>query len=116
MDKSNLDGAARIALERLRQIEEEGRSISNDLHYRPGTLAMAGLCYTLMAASSPNMRRDLRVGVPFTGHWPWPEAAWKPSAGDDFDDRIRELEKAGALISAEIDYLLGHQRVRAVLR
>ncbi len=30
--------------------------------------------------------------------WPWGKSWWKPS-----DDPIRDLEKAGALIAAEID-------------
>jgi hypothetical protein len=36
--------------------------------------------------------------------WPWPWASryWKPDA-----DRVRELEKAGALIAAAIDSITG---------
>jgi hypothetical protein len=33
--------------------------------------------------------------------WPWDKGWWKPTP----DNRIRELEKAGALIAAEIDRL-----------
>jgi hypothetical protein len=34
--------------------------------------------------------------------WPWDPKWWKPTP----EDRIRELEKAGALIAAAIDSLL----------
>jgi hypothetical protein len=33
--------------------------------------------------------------------WPWDRAWWKPSP----NNRIRDMEKAGALIAAEIDRL-----------
>ena len=42
-------------------------------------------------------RRDLLEVL-----WPWDLKYWKPSP----DNRIRKLEKAGALIAAEIDILL----------
>lgn len=41
------------------------------------------------------------------GLWPgaWNKKWWKPATDSSFDLRIRELEKAGALIAAEIDRL-----------
>lgn len=107
-----LSGADRIAHERSRQqAPGEGRTLQGDMQYPPGTLAMAGLCYTLFAASSPTMRDALRPAVPFSGHWPWDEEYWKPGADNSYACRIRELEKAGALIAAEIDSLLERRRL-----
>lgn len=108
MDHKQLDrdGLTRIADERHRHIQVKFRTTKTDLAYKPGTLAMAALCYTLMAASGDDMRTELRAAVPFTDHWPWSEEHWKPGAGDNLVDRIRELEKAGALIAAQIDVFL----------
>lgn len=112
MNDDYLSGADRIARERMRQQVEEGRHVIADVAYAPGTLAMASLCYTLIAASSPEMRRQLRPAIPFSGHWPWPEDAWKPSMTDSHLDRVRELEKAGALIAAQIDAFLFIHRMQ----
>lgn len=49
------------------------------------------------AAKDARELEVLRYFWPYT----WAEKWWKPSPGD----RIRELEKAGALIAAEIDRL-----------
>ncbi len=112
MSTYEMSGADRIAHERSRQQSDaERRTLQGDLQYPPGTLAMAGLCYTLFAASSPTMRNALRPAVPFSGHWPWDEQYWKPGDDNSYACRIRELEKAGALIAAEIDALLEHQRL-----
>ena len=53
---------------------------------------MAAACYSLTGRFQW-IRRRL---------WPWNESWWKPTP----DNRIRDLEKAGALIAAEIDRLL----------
>lgn len=90
-------GVARIAKERLRHLAEEGYTLEDDLHYAHGELAAAAACY----ASNPAHRP---VGDP-PGAWPWSRAAWKPGSRTT-EGRIRELEKAGALIAAEIDRLL----------
>lgn len=79
-----------IAAERRRQIEEEGWSLEHDQGHANGELAEAAACY----ASLEN--RSLH-------EWPWGSMAWKPSP----ENRIRELAKAGALIAAELDRLLG---------
>ena len=93
-----MTGAERIAQERQRQIEVEGWDADHD----DGTgnaLALAAACYALPEKISDRsmwetpLRRLL---------WPWEERWWKPTP----DNRIRELEKAGALIAAEIDRLL----------
>jgi hypothetical protein len=94
-NKINLTGVERIAAERKRQIEEEGWTEKHDDQWEHGELAEAAATY----ASLPhwegrfiNWRKIL---------WPWDDEWYKPET-----DRIRELEKAGALIAAEIDRLL----------
>lgn len=93
-------GAERIAAERQRQIEQEGWSPEHDLTHTRGELGYAAAEYAVAA-----VRAALGWGaadlarVPI--HWPWDGRWWKPS-----DDPIRNLEKAGALIAAEIDRLI----------
>lgn len=112
-------GAELIAIERQRQINEEGWTPNHDKYLIDHELAFAAICY-----ADPNKRLiKRREGDDGTGHrstylengpegpgeyivmpptlWPWALSQWKPTP----DDRIRELTKAGALIAAEIDRL-----------
>jgi hypothetical protein len=96
-----MTGIERIAAERKRQIEEEGFTAEYDERWNEGALAQAAMCYCMI----PPNPEDILDGssercVP--DEWPWGKKWWKPAA----DNRIRELEKAGALIAAEIDRLL----------
>ena len=93
-----MTGAERIAAERKRQIEVWGYDMRHDAQYSPTNtcLAEAADCY-LRHYISP-----LPGGVPPAG-WPWSDSFWKPSKEPS---HIRSLEKAGALIAAEIDRLL----------
>ena len=78
-------GADRIAAERERQIAVEGYDPVNDANdHDPRELEQAAMAYLL---NDPD-------------RWPWANA---PKYGPD---RIRELEKAGALIAAAIDIRL----------
>ena len=85
-----------IADERKRQIEVEGYSLHHDDEHASGELAMAAMCYCLDPVWRPKGMAPLG--------WPW-------VGGGDMDgfkpdnDRIRELVKAGALITAEIERL-----------
>lgn len=88
-------GASRIAQERARQVSEEGWSAEHDDAYTQSELIAAAACY--MAVSDPKIPLD-PVDIPDV--WPWDTKWWKPS-----EDPIRNLEKAGALIAAEIDRL-----------
>lgn len=115
-------GADRIARERRRQIQVEGWTPEHDREHADGSLALAAVAY-----ASP-----LPVFVDPEGFhprdpWPWsPE--WDKRPVDlaeqdegatvryisdprtrDRDTRIRELEKAGALIAAELDRLTAEQ-------
>ena len=88
-----MNGIERIAAERQRQIEVEGWTPEHDDMYDNGELAAAAACY------AADKRRYTYAPPP---QWPWDAKWWKP------DSHIRSLEKAGALIAAEID-----RRIRA---
>jgi hypothetical protein len=98
-----VNGAERISAERRRQVEVEGYDHEHDLH-RGHTMpdGMPPLTAAAIAYATPSALRDLTNGVPV--RWPWEAEAWKPT-----HDRVRELEKAGALIAAEIDRLLAQE-------
>lgn len=83
-------GIARIAAERTRQIEQLNYTPEWDSGYNNKQLSQAAACYLLAYI---NDNKEISKG------WPWYDTYWKP--GDD----IRMLEKAGALIAAEIDRL-----------
>jgi len=92
-----------IRRERRRQIEQEGFSDQHDDLLVKGELARAAACYALplYVRSNPSTRDEFEV------IWPWGKEWWRPS----YNDRIRDLAKAGALIAAEIDRL---QRARSI--
>lgn len=83
----NLSGWERIKLERIRQMSVEGYSHSHDDEHDEGSLVGAAISYALAAISEPEAGE----------FWPW-RNEWKPSP-----DPVRNLEKAGALIAAELD-------------
>ncbi len=92
-----MSGIDRIAKERQRQIDGEGWTPEHDQHHQHGQLSKAGAQYAMVAFYARH-NKDLRFHPPMD--WPWANKWWKPS-----DDPIRNLEKAGALIAAEIDRL-----------
>lgn len=88
-----MNGSERIAAERRRQIEVEGHTLEHDADHDDTSLIMAAVSYAFTAAhGNSNTLPD-----PL---WPWEVESWKPS-----DNPVRNLEKAGALIAAEIDRL-----------
>lgn len=94
------EGAQRIAAERMRQLEVEGCTRERDAeeHFM-GQLASAAAAYAIHAARQEfgfDDPEQLDDDTPY--EWPWDKRWWKPS-----DDPIRNLEKAGALIAAELD-------------
>jgi hypothetical protein len=114
---SETEGVRRIAAERQRQMDEEGWSPEHDATHGPGVLTRAAQVYLMEAdfhARHPewanrdqeSLRRDaLRPDDHgFESPWPWSAEDFKPSC-----DPVRDLEKAGALIAAEIDRLLAAQ-------
>lgn len=84
------DGAQRILDERRRQVEVEGYQRDADQQQVHGELGHAALAYLFQAL----------FGDDGEVWWPadWSPATFKPSALP-----MRNLEKAGALIAAEID-------------
>lgn len=95
-----MNGIERIADERQRQIEKEGWSPDHDDEHVRGEMGKAAVCYAIHACAF-----HLQPGMDdFDAWWPWEYQWWKPS-----DDPIRDLEKAGALIAAEIDRRLRSQ-------
>lgn len=109
-------GVQRIANERHRQLAIKGYTTAHDVEHDNGALAWAAAVY---AAPERFYRVTVEDGVAQGGvSWrePWPHGwrrrgAW---AGDRKTHgtaaRIRELEKAGALIAAEIDRLIASER------
>lgn len=98
-----MTGAERIAAERQRQIDDEGYDAIHD-EGMAENLAMAGCIY----AMTP-LRRDMMLFQDADGRapvgWPYHSSHWKPSDKLGVAGRIRDLEKAGALIAAAIDDL-----------
>jgi hypothetical protein len=117
-------GADRIAKERQRQITAEGWTAEHDDEHRDGELAAAAACYAI-----PDLlfrKKEYANEIHFVDPWPW-NTKWDkrphPNSGNvvapnsafyvGIDERLRQLEKAGALIAAEIDRL---ERVKASRR
>jgi hypothetical protein len=97
-----------IAVERKRQIEEEGFTAERDDGYADRSLASAAACYA-MAASQDRFARELVTDKEVSPQnlyivrclWPrgWSWKWWKPTT------HRRDLVKAAALIVAEIERL-----------
>lgn len=88
-----------IAAERKRQLEQEGYTLGHDDSHDNHQLALAAAAYAMPAviiSPSHEWHTDRDELYPFD------LSTWKPSP----DDRLRELVKAGALISAEIERIL----------
>lgn len=80
-----------------------------DDEYEEGQLTLAAIGYAVEAIPSGKpietvggelMEKYVGNDSRLPTWWPWDESWWRPS-----DDPIRNLEKAGALIAAEIDRL-----------
>lgn len=92
-----MTGAERIAAERQRQIDVEGWTPEHDDAHDQGELLRAAFFYAAIGVDG--LTPDEIPARP--EGWPWALDWWKPSL-----DPIRNLERAGALIAAEIDRLL----------
>jgi hypothetical protein len=88
-----MTGIELIAAERKRQIAEEGFAAEHDDQGSKGEFVKAAICY--LYPGDENITKWKRI------FWPWDDKWWKPTPGN----RIRDLEKAGALVAAEIDRL-----------
>lgn len=99
-------GAQRIAVERERQVGQEGWTAEHDDTHGNGDMAMAAACYAAAACYERlYVRGDAHTSdTVFTDPWPrdWEDKRRKhPNRAS----RIRMLVKAGALLAAEIDRL-----------
>lgn len=95
-----IEDVAPIAIERERQVDEERWTPQHDDKHQKGELAKAGSCYARLAGDQLNdMPVAEGVTPPTPILWPWADRWWKPK------DIIRNLERAGALIAAEIGRL-----------
>lgn len=94
-------GYESVLAERIRQIQAHGYLPAYDDQYTNGELVAAALCYIEEAYCQdhePARSQHLRGIVP--EHWPWPDAAWKPSSSTR-----RNLVKGLALGIAEVERL-----------
>ena len=106
-------GVLRIGAERQRQIDEEGWTADHDDEHDEGEMVWAAVCYAAPRAvyrcsgfeEDPHSRGGNQIR--FCDPWPW-SRGWdkRTKHAPNRTQRIRELEKAGALIAAEIDRLL----------
>lgn len=112
-----MTGIELIAAERKRQINEEGWTPTHDEMYMAGELALAVACY---ASPVPLYQWLIDVDkITFVDPWPgWDKRKRIPLTNElirneelPVAERIRNLEKAGALIAAEIDRLQRKQGV-----
>lgn len=100
-------GIELIAEERQRQIEVEGWTQEHDAIHGDQSIAYAAACYAI-----PKDGRNIYAGQGGLSNvirvlWPWDINWWKPTP----ENRIRELQKAGALIAAEIDRIQSKQKM-----
>jgi len=102
-------GVKRIAAERERQIKDEGWTPKHDDEHEDCSLAYAAICYA--APEQIYVRQDFGLHeVRFVDPWPPWTDGWdkRPKDGKTptAEQYVRQLEKAGALIAAEIDRML----------
>lgn len=110
-DNQLKSGIELIAEERQRQIEVEFYSVEDDAaRYNENSetendLVLAAAAYALPEKlNTVGLRENL---LHRSNLFPWDKSWWKPTP----DNRIKELQKAGALIAAEIDRLQ-HKNLR----
>lgn len=99
-----LGGRDRIREERERQIRFEGYDLDHDMHHDVRELVDAANCYLFEVAEADKYgtvtSQQAGAHTPVPSSWPWEDAAWRPSG-----DRLRNLEKAGALYVAASDLM-----------
>ena len=97
-----MDGIERIAAERKRQIKEEGWSAKHDKEHLSGELLLLAACYTLKNYTFSDFEHEIEDEL---------FAYWGEN-GARYKNPIRDLERAGALIAAEIDRLIANQSIQ----
>lgn len=93
-------GIELISEERERQINVKGWTKENDALYMDESMALAAATYAIPESERSGTLINDKL---YPDLWPenWSDEWWKPSP----ENRIKELQKAGALIAAEIDRL-----------
>jgi hypothetical protein len=103
-------GIQRIVDERARQIAKEGWTPEHDDEHVDGELALVGALYATPVRLFEKCETEISVAFcdPWPGTWSpeWDKRLERRDPELSWAGRIRELEKAGALIAAEIDRLL----------
>lgn len=93
-------GIELIVEERQRQIEVEGWSSEHDATHKYGELANAAATYAMTEEAAEIINSQIPELLQAV-IWPFKKKCYKPTP----QNRIRQLQKAGALIAAEIDRL-----------
>jgi hypothetical protein len=93
-------GINAIVAERTKQFNVKGWTAEHDDAHIFGALARAATCYVETAAVQSERSLTELPACYIHKNWPWERDSWKVS-----NDPVRNLEKAGALIAAEIDRL-----------
>lgn len=112
-----MTGVERIAKERQRQVEREDWTAEHDDGHTSGELAWAAVCYAapaLVYVQDDDYANQIVFRDPWPSGWEYADKRPYPDNGNQVGpnhelpvkERIRQLEKAGALIAAEIDRLL----------
>ena len=92
-----------IAKERTGQVEK-GYDAAHDDGHPDGEIARGAAFYAKISTLNMHGRAKVRTGWGALSETEWPfEEAPRISAGDNNEDRIAELVKAGAMIVAEIE-------------
>jgi hypothetical protein len=89
-----------IGKERQRQIEVEHWTPRHDDEHSDMELALAAVCYALGTTRIYDRRGKRSENL-----WPWDIKWWKPSDRSKIGGYRRDLIKAGALFTAEIERL-----------
>lgn len=94
-------GMARVAMERLRQLDEEGWTAEHDDEHANGSLAQAAACYAWPRGVVWPGKASWQVPAWMANAltWPWDRKWWKPKG------QTRDLERSAALAVAEIERL-----------
>ena len=98
-----------IAVERRRQIEQEGWDVAHDREHICGGLAVAAACYAINHIDLNGLRVVMDFADGTADAWPW-HPKWDKRKKHD---RRRSLVIAGALIAAELDRMANNAKIEA---